>query len=167
MSLETKSTDIGGVAYQVTQLPAMRGLKLLNRLGRALGPALADLLGGAESLSSIAQMDLGALGVSVRALFDRLTEDELQFFTATLLENARVTINGQVGPLMPVFDLHFAGQYENLFRLLWFALETNYGNFSGGLVGRLVALRGQASPIEASTISPPPGQPGASSSPAR
>ena len=159
MSLESKTTDIGGVTYQVTQLPAMRGFKLLNRLGRTFGPTVADLLGGATSL---ADLNVAFLAPSIRELFDRLTEAELETLTKELLGQALVTLEGKTKPLMPVFDIHFAGRYDDILKLLWFAVEANYGSFFGGLAEKLVALRAPPSSTAGSTISSTPGQPGGS-----
>jgi hypothetical protein len=163
MGIETRSKEIDGSTYTVAQLPAMRGLKLLNRIGRSVGPPLTALMGAADPMATVAQMEIGSIAPAARELFDRLTESELESIIKALCETVQVTEDGKTMPLLPVFDLHFAGRYDKLFHVVWFAMEVNYGDFFGDLAGKLAGLGNRPSPTAASNTSPPPGPAGASS----
>ncbi len=163
--IETRTKEIGGITYQVTQLPAMKGFKLQRRLAAILGPPAAEVMGGAVSVSELLKfnLNLGVLAPALRDLFERLTESELETITRSLLETAQVTESGKTGPVMPVFDTHFAGRYNDLYELIGFALEVNYGDFLGGLGARFASAQARTSPIAGSNTSSTPGLVGSSS----
>jgi hypothetical protein len=143
VSTATLERDIDGHRYAVTQLPAMRALRLLNRLGRVAGPALATLVDGGAAAP-------GALGLAAEGLFERLPDEELEAIVKELLASARA--DGK--ELLPQFDLHFQGCMSTLFRVLSFALEANYGGFFADLVAAGRAMQGSRS--AASSTSPGP-----------
>jgi hypothetical protein len=77
----------------------MAGGKLLVRLGRVLGPAIAGLANAVDLRSAA----LGGLNLrdevlpgAVRALFEHLTEAELEHLTKTLLAEHRVHVEGEI-----------------------------------------------------------------------
>ncbi len=106
--------------YSVTQLPAFRGLKMLSRLTRTIGPALAKLADVEDG-----EVGVAALGDAVGALCEKLTDAEIEGVTRELLYNA--TVDEQ--PLLPQFDQHFAGKPELALAVLAFAVEVNFGGF--------------------------------------
>jgi hypothetical protein len=132
---KTQERVIDGTRFAVTQLPAMRGFKMFHRLGRALGPAIAQVAGGLKG--KLAEMNVAELGAGVGALLERLDENDLEAITGELLKTAH--IDGK--PLMPSFDLLMQGRIPTLLKLLAFAIEVNYGNFRDWLP----ALADQAS----------------------
>lgn len=120
---------IDGARFVVTKLPAMRGFRTLNRLMRALGPALAAAAGAAGGLM---EMNLGQLGSAVELLFEKLSDDEQEHLTRELLYAA--SANGK--PLFGAegcFDDEFAGKHDTLLKLIVFAIEVNYGSFTNAL----------------------------------
>lgn len=135
---ETRELEIGGKTYRVTQLPAMRSLKLLNRLGRVLGPALGTLAGAATSSSGLSGMDVGKLGEAAELLFDKLSEKELEDIVLQLTELVECS-DGEKSFVLtkPHIDTLFQGDVGGLLKLVAFALEVNYGSFLGELVGKL------------------------------
>lgn len=153
--IATQERTIDGMKFTVTQLPAMKGLRTLNRIGRVLGPAFAKVAGASGS-GNVTDMDLSKLGDAVEALFERLTDDELEQLTRELL--AQATCDGKL--LMPQFDLILAGKVDVILQLLRFAFEVNYGNFFAGLAGMVAA--GQAKPSPSPTMLTTPGPAGVS-----
>lgn len=137
MSMITKETSIDGMTVTVTQLPAMKALRLMGRLGKTLGPALAKAAGAMQNGGL--ESNVAVLGDAVHVLFDRLSPDEMEQLTRELLETATVTCTvpatGQPynGPMMPVFNTVFQGRMPSLLKTLKFAFEVNYGNFFDGL----------------------------------
>lgn len=132
----TKTID--GVTVTVQQLPGMRGVRMLHRLTKAVGPALAASLVGFKSVKSLKDLgnaDVGAivggLGDAVQKLFDNLTEAELEQLITDLLEGALVELEGQTIPLTrPIFDKVMTGRAHVALGFTVFAIEVNYGNFT-------------------------------------
>lgn len=150
--LQSKSkiveTNAGRVEVIVTQLPAMRSGKLLMRLSKNLAPALARLATTVDTKAALS----GALDFrepekiadAVRDLFTNLDGDELEFLTHELLGGATIKRGGEFVPFLDGFDAMFAGRIVEWFGLLWFALEVNYGNFTGALGGHVRAAMAKA-----------------------
>src|SRR5580698_1730234 len=124
--IEPKTKEIAGVSFTVRQLPAFKALKMMNRLTRALGPAIAALGAGGGSLSFEGVSD------ALVKLGDKLSDQELEAIARELLADATFkTPEGAEGELMKQVDLVLAGKPEVMLKLLAFALEANYGNFFG------------------------------------
>ncbi len=126
-----ESRQFGEYTINVQQLPAMRAWKLSARLGKDIGPALAkviDILGG----KSLANVDGAALSSALTALFENLTENELEYITRTLLDSATVIVGGKNVALMSVFDVIMMGRVDDIAKIVWFAIEVNFGNFLSG-----------------------------------
>lgn len=157
MATTTQTKTIDGVAYAVTQLPARRAARLLNRLLRVFGPALGGLAGAAKGGASLETADLSSVGPVLEGLFARLSEDEQDHLINELLATA--TVDGK--EVLPVLDLHFQGRLGALFKLVGFAVKVNFEDFSGGLIaaakaaGLLQLKAGRGS--EGSTTSPTTG----------
>jgi hypothetical protein len=150
MGIRSETKEIRGTTFIVTQLTATRSLKLLNKVGKVLGPSLAHLGRAVEGgdLRS-ANVDFGEIGSAAGALFERLSDDALfDAITRELLSG--VTVQGKDGmtPLFPgastaTFDAVFADHPSDAYRLMLFALEVNYQDFFGAIAAlkdRAVAL---------------------------
>lgn len=124
---EPESTEIDGVTYVVRPLPASKGIDLTLRLGRILGPTLAEVtkLAGA-SKEDVKGKGLDIIGRAAAELFERATADQLKAVWLPLAEETRVELEGGKRPkLSEVFDLHFMGRLDLFARWLTFALEVN------------------------------------------
>jgi hypothetical protein len=149
--LKTREKIIDGNTFAVTQLPAMRALRLFSRIGRSLGPALGQLAAaagkGAGSMK-LDEFDMSTVGEAIAVLFDRLTPDELETLTKELLESAR--IDGR--ELMREFDIAMQGRVGTVFKLLMFSFEVNYGDFFGAARGLVAQAKPAGSNSAGSTI---------------
>jgi hypothetical protein len=144
---KTRSIQLNGHTFNVTQLPAMRALKLFQRLGKTAGPALAHGLASAATMVNDEEPDLSGLAVAVGMLFDRLSESEVEGLTRELLASA--TYDGS-SMVMSNFDALFQGELPSLFKLLAFALEVNFGNFKDVLTGLVRMGQAQVFSLNAS-----------------
>lgn len=135
--LAQKSKSIGGYTYKVTTLPATVGSSVLTKTFNSVGPAFksADGLGGLETIGS---------------LFEHLKEDTVRFLCDTFSAQTIVT-GGDYGSKEPmlsdVFDVHFAGKYQDLLQWLLFCFEVNFSGFFAGL-GQTI---GQSLPLATKT----------------
>lgn len=134
--LAAQSTEIGGRKYTVNQLPAMQAVRLLPRIGKAIGPVLGRVLsaaaGGGGLSAALGKVDAGA---AFATLFDTLTSAELEYLTRELLVGATVEYTDENGrqtlaELLKVFDVVMAGRIGDVFKVLFFAFKVNYANFS-------------------------------------
>jgi len=125
---EPESRDIEGVTYVVTPLPSSKGIALTLRLGRILGPTLAEVtkLAG-QSDEDVKGRGLAIIGRAAEGLLERATDTELRLVWEPLAENTRVDLGGKRPTLLSVFEVHFAGRLDLFARWLAFALEVNLG----------------------------------------
>lgn len=139
---ESRSQDIDGLTFTVTQLPAMRSVLLLHKLAKAAGPGILKALGGGGLL----QQDVGGLSDAVASAFDRFSGADLESLVRELFETTTVTLpEGRTAPLMPVFNEVLAGKPGTVLKALRFALSVNYSDFWGaalGVLGNLAAAGG-------------------------
>lgn len=147
---DREAKEIDGLRFTVQQLPGMRGVKALNRVGRALGPAfaaglagvmqVADVKGGLKTLKlgNLGDMDVAKLGPAlermIATLFQNLSDDELEWMINEFTSQATVVVNGNEVVLdRAVFDEVMRGRAGTVFKLLGFAFRVNYGSFSSAL----------------------------------
>lgn len=143
--IQTRAQTIDGHVFEVTQLPAKRAVRLTVRLAKMAGPVLMPLLklalgaqtkdgskpGAAGAMATLLSMDTDSLGPAVSGFFERCTEQDLDFLQAELLSSA--TIDG--APLWPQYDMALGGELLTIFKLLWFAMQVQFQNFSQGQSG--------------------------------
>lgn len=158
MGAKTQQKEIGGRTYTVTQLLGFASLRMLNRIARALAPALAKAAGsvkGSVNFTDVAKLlgnvDMTGLGDAVGMLFEKLTEDELEGITKVLLGSAWVDYQDDDGKQFHqdlskkgVFDLEMQGRTGDVLQLLIFAFEVNYGSFFGALRGSVAEAMAEA-----------------------
>lgn len=122
MPLETKTAVIKGKTYTASTLPAMRALKLLTKIGKVAGPAMA------------AGLDAD-LTKAAHALFDGLDENEVETIIKALLSTVTVTDErGNQRDVLAGFDVEYAGEgLVDAFEVVKFALETNFGPIGAAL----------------------------------
>jgi len=124
---DAESTEIDGVTYSVKPLPTSKGIDLTLRLGRLLGPTLAEVtkLAG-QPAGEVKGKGLDIIGRAASELFERATPEQLKAVWLPLAEETRVELEGGKRPkLSDVFDLHFGGRLDLFARWLVFALEVN------------------------------------------
>jgi hypothetical protein len=154
--LEPQTKQIDDVNVTVTQLPAMRALKLLHRILKAVAPSAAKAMASGDAK----KLALTNLSEAAELLFDRLSEEDLAAVTKQLLSTAFVTAGDEQRPAVSGDILHgaFDGHIGLLMKVLAFALEVNYGDFLGVLkraVKNLPTMK--VSPSTPVSESPKPG----------
>lgn len=107
--IQQKTVTVQGTEYMLTHLPAIRGTRMLKRLVKLVGPAMATFQ---------KEQDLGG---AMSALFDNL-DDNVEALIVELVASAtkqNMAIH---------FDSEFAGQYDKLALLVKEIVEFNYGS---------------------------------------
>ncbi len=118
--LKTESKKIGECVYHVTQLDAETGTNVLLRITKLLSPALA-----ASNVSNEEKLKL---------LLDNLKQSTLKFVQSVLARSTIADFDGRKTKLSDIYNVHFAGKYDELGQWLIFALMVNYRDFLAKLV---------------------------------
>jgi len=147
---------IDGTEFICTQFGGTDGVVFLAKMGRLCGPALKELIeavgtgdkGGSKGLGDA---DIGKVGAALALLFEKLDESEIYAIRDKLLRNAQVIRKDDRGdktivPLLPIIDEELRGRTMTFIKLLGFALEVNYGNFTGALQSAASAVGLKVSP---------------------
>lgn len=151
--------EIDGFSFTVSQLPAMKGLLLLHRLTKAIGPALAKVAGAFTGGSvKLSDLDVAALAGAVESLFANLPASDFEAITKELLSTATIEVDGKRHELFKGgnsgnFDLYLQGKMGTIFKLIAFAFEVNYGNFFGWAKGAFASAFAEARTKSAATPS--------------
>lgn len=121
MAVKTTEKQIGDNLYSTTTFTGTRGLQLLKRLTKVVGPSLAIMLeGGSEEAQENAD---GVFVKAIKMLVENIDKDDVVALIKELVQNTKRngnTIN---------FDIDFAGEYAELFQVVLFVVQENYGNF--------------------------------------
>lgn len=109
--IKQKTVNILGEDYLITQLPAIKGVRVLKQLTKIVGPSIAALQASDED----------KVKAALEALFDNLDGpvEELLVALVQTATKGNVAIN---------FDMEFAGEYDRLFQLVKEIVEFNYGS---------------------------------------
>lgn len=144
---EESTREIGGMTFQVQQLPATKAVLLSRRLASIVGPAALKGLGGAAG--GLANLDVGGLSTAAEMLFEKLTEAEFSSIMKQLLDGCFVEHDGKKALLLPQFDHLMRGKILEIYQLLAFALEVNFGPLGDSL--RALLAQAQAAQPKASS----------------
>jgi len=168
MPRDPQTRVIDGHTVQVQALPVFKGQKLFVRLlkavGGSFGPAFAALASsGSKGLGDI------DLAQHLPTMFSALSPEELESITRELLTGAVLDPHSEPRNLLAVCDIVFQGSVLTLLKCAMFAVEVNFGDFRGIVVGMLDDARRKAqskeSPSPGSSGSPTSGPSGGSSTP--
>ena len=135
--IETKEKEVGGSTYSVTQMPAIRALKVQARLLRLIGPSFAAM---------IASGDDSSIPMAITLLTDKLDEKTFENLVLELTQGVR---KDGIELTRSKIDLDFAGNLNELFRVLQFILEVNFADFfqEGGIIAELKKTADQATQL--------------------
>lgn len=156
MSGEKKIID--GKTYILSKYMVEDGLELLAILNKKFAKPLGVLL---ESIASSSKQS-GNLSLSIildseikfssilESLFEKLEPKELVQLTRDILKGTKVQIGNELHAID--LNLHFMGNYSNLFKLLGAVLYFQYADFLGGLFARASAPLAKENRVQALSI---------------
>ena len=140
-----KEVTVGGHTYKCGMLPVKEARPLLVKLANLLGPALGELMVSGEST------DLKNVGSAFARLTIGLKDEDLLHIQNSLFTHSHwMNETGHWVPLRGIADNHFAGAFGAMFKVMFAALEHNYGDFLGdlGLKGILPTSPASETPAE-------------------
>ena len=136
--MKSETTEIDGVAYEVTQLGAKHGRRVVLQLSKAMSHALGG--DGADALE-------GAIDAIDPNTFDEICD---LFAGSTMIVQIATTTKGpqQIKiPLGPAFDKHFAGRYVAMVKWLAFCLKLNFSDFFDGAANIVQGFAAKLQPV--------------------
>lgn len=134
--MDSREKVIDGVTYTIYMLPPKVAMDLLVDVSKVVGPSLGALLDAAESKGnggSVLDLDITSPTISnaLGALLERVDKKTLRSMIDQLVP---VSMADGV-KLEGAFDIHFRGRLGSMFKWLFFALQTQFGDFIDALVG--------------------------------
>lgn len=123
--LTPETRTIGSYTYTTTKLGALKGTEILARLAVNATPLMIAAHGG----------NVAAIARSVESLKPEMITELCTTFAAV----STVKIGTNEPRLDAVFDVHFAGNYLELFEWLTWCLEVNFRSFFVGAAAKMGA----------------------------
>lgn len=109
--IKQKTVTISGDEYLISTFPSTRGLGIMKRLAKLVGPALSEMSKENATIASA----LATLFENMEATgFEQLMQD----LTSGVTKN-NMALN---------FDMEFSGEYERLYQIVEAVVELNYGS---------------------------------------
>lgn len=144
----TADLEIDGVRYTTTQYPATGGHKLLIRLAKVAGGPLVSVM-SAGGLGADVTPDL--IAKAIDSLMGAVDEDMVDKLVKDALATTEVMEDSGRKALIACFDIHFAGRYGHLYKVLKEVLAFQYGDFFGAIAGagELLRREGKGAAIKA------------------
>lgn len=135
--IEPVEKEIDGRTYIVSPLPATKGLAVLTRIIKVVGPSIGEI-GDIETVMS------SDLTLVLKGLSERLDETVVSGVVSDLLSTVQVRADGRYTELARIIDTEFAGRIGRMLRLLGVCLEVNFGDFfgAGGLQSSIMKRNG-------------------------
>jgi hypothetical protein len=114
--------------FSVVQHPPRAAYKLMARLIRVFGPALAELKDAFKDGN--ANVDIGKLAGVMQTVCLGLPDSEMDALVAELLTNTTLSVDGKIIQINPkLFDHFFHGSLLDSFKLLGFVVKVNFADF--------------------------------------
>lgn len=146
-----------GLTIRTTMLPAIPALRLANRLGRLVAPAIAEA-GSFSAATSIA-----ALGPVFSRFFSNLRDEEVEPLVLAIFAASQAQIQrddgggGTVDKLLPLnnagnINQVFEGDLEGLIASLWHVLTVNFSGFISAATAKFAGRAALVQPPEAPAL---------------
>lgn len=131
--VQTQEETIDGIAFTVTEFPAMKALALKARILGLVGPAFARIVGSIDPALlkegvKVTSLDLAQLAPAIDALVGALTPEHFSRLCLDLMAGTiAITSEGkhELSRGEAAFNQVFSGQLETLYKALWFVLQVN------------------------------------------
>lgn len=137
MELIPKNVD--GIEYQFQKFGTKKSLRILIRLTKFLGKPAAALIGAFKGEGSLVDRELDGdiIATAVSQLVDNMNEDDVLDLVEEITGRDNLLADGK----KIVWESHYAGRLDHLFKVLYAGLEVQYGNFIAAIAGPLEAKK--------------------------
>ena len=123
--IETKTKQINGHAYQVTQFKARKAIHMKVKIAKYFGGPISALIANGKSMMDKDISDPEVIGVIARFASslepDVFVDMALELLGSTFRDNKMITEDE--------FDSVYANNFSELYQALYFVLIVNYKDF--------------------------------------
>jgi len=116
--MEQKNKAIGNTTYLVTQMDAIRALKVQTKLIKILGPSSLALMDQKTSIQE-------KLKLLIPKLMENFDDEAVNTLILSLFEKGIFTKEGD-NPKVVDFATHFAGKPFEMWKVVGFIMEANF-----------------------------------------
>lgn len=146
MARERQTTVIDGYRYEMTMLGATAGYRLFFKLLTMFGPSFGDMMDAAGG-GDIQDVDLSSSAAvrGIKSLTTNVSESDLDHVIEQLRSQTHVSVekgSEKTVPLSKVFEMHFMGELNSMFKWLWWGLKVQYQTFSGAFANLMPPSEG-------------------------
>ncbi len=138
--LESQTKSIGKHRFEVFKLPPLVAQDVLIDIGQVLAPALGKAVTAMDSVPDGNPLDLDIddprIGSGIAALGQSISKAKMRELVNTMADVTHC--DGK--PLLHVMEAVFRGDLPLMYQWLWFALQVNFGNFTGWLASAIGGL---------------------------
>ena len=124
--IETKKKIIDGSEFMVRQYGARLGGRIKIRIAKLVGPALATMMDAKKDQQST-NVQPEILEKALTTFMEGLSAEDYDSLIMQMIPGYVWKDEKEITE--KTFDSEFAGNYSTLYKLLWFILEVNYGDF--------------------------------------
>ena len=121
--IKTQEKIIDDINIMVTEMPAMRALRLQTKLFKIIGSPFAELL---KIKNDDSDSENNCFSKAITILSQNLDENEFENLVLSLCLCVRA--NGHEMN-KGYIDIHFAGKLNTIFKIIAFVIEVNYADF--------------------------------------
>lgn len=133
----THAVEVDGQAYSVTYFSATKSLEVLIELSKIAGVPIASMFSEEGDMMDV---DLGkVLPTATKALVQSLDK----VGTVALIKTVLDSVSKDNQPVMPTFDVLFAGKPGHLLKLFGKTIQIQYGDLKN-VLGALAQLQATA-----------------------
>lgn len=141
--VEPTSKTIDGRVIMTVPFLGRRALTYKTKIIRMFGASIGSLFSKPGGIN--AQIDFSVFEDFITKLTARIDENEFVKFVLELLQTTRID-GKEITP--ETFDMEFAANLVLMYKILWFVLEVNYGNFFGDTgIGKILSALKAKTPL--------------------
>lgn len=131
--LDSQTKDIAGQRFEVFKLPPLVAQDVLIDIGQVLAPALGRAASAVESVQGGNPLDMDLddprIGSAIAALVQGISKEKMRELIRIMADVTHC--NGT--PLAKTLEVTFRGDLALMYQWLWFALQVQFGSFTGWL----------------------------------
>lgn len=138
--LKVQRVTVDDVTYELTQLGAREGRRVLARLLSVAGPIVGELanipsLAHGKKAGEKGEISEVVLARVIQKAAEALDPDTLDYVCDAMMGTCGIVAGGAsvVKLSQGVFDLHFAGRYTHQMKWLWACLSFQFSDFLDAL----------------------------------
>jgi len=135
---EAIKKEIDGFEYSMNMMDPLRSNKLLIQVCKMIGPAVGPVLDRMVSSKGLeTELDSDFISKAFTSLFQNMDSDKIEYLIKEFTKDCSVTIEGKTVALSSIFDLHFMGAIDRMYKWFIFCTQAQWGKCLGALTSTI------------------------------